>query len=389
MKNLRFNSGYLIRRSCVFGSVIPFTWIDFGLGRIFQVVVFLMFIFFLKTKLNTRSIFHFSVVILFFTIVSIPNATNDTFKQLLILICVLPIATALYSQITLTEFYKDIFYTLQIFILISIGVVFIKVPTAFDNIYGDDLSTNFLQINGIFDSANYFYLIVNAYLVSLTGAWTSISNRSRAFSLVLIVLLAFVIFQYPLTSRVFIITIIFCTLVRFVSIKFTIFITFVAGILTFTFIDVVMQSSDSEYFKIHDLLRYGMFGNRTILWEASISAIVNKELFMFGYGLGNDHMAFKNIDLVGFEGLHPHSVIFSGILEFGLISFSLLSCIIAYVLYQKYIKIQNHKQKYQYIAFVSMILISGIFDTVFLKATNPLFAIFIFFLSSKVQKHGN
>ena len=214
-----------------------------------------------------------------------------------------------------------------------------------------------------------------------------LNKKSIFITLVLISIILMQIFNYPLVNRTAILAIVTYILVRFLGFK----ITLVLGLSLLTLLPAIIQLvselfDDNRIIKVTDFARYGIFGNRTIVWIAAIEALFRDNLFFTGYGLGNDVVALSRENTEKFKGLHAHSVIFSGILEFGLLPFKLFLFFTLLLIYVGLRKIQDRKLKIKAIAFISTLFVLGLFDTLYLKPTNPLFAIFWLFIISINQK---
>ena len=356
-------------------NFLCYSWIPLAeLARLLCLIFLTLSIKPSKQKLTSTRIFFF-VAFMIWSCASLWSPTNTLMSVFYTIYSVIIMAYVIminnqYNKLEIFVCLKNSLRTIMILSIISI-IIFPDISK--DNIFGGTIAGLGDQLTGIISTSNYFYMLLCFYIVSIIITKDVQTKKIEIIDLCAILLLIILITKNPLVNRISLATLILflCYYYKLVAI---LFIAIIGSILLYADIDF------ENLFKITDLVKFGILGNRGELWSNSISESLNNNLIFFGAGIGNeinflsDSMVYSN-----YKGLHAHSTIFSSLIELGLFkAFIYLFFIMVIVIYNLYYDKDNWKILFP-ILLTSIPFI--IFDTTIQKPTNILFLPFFLLLA--------
>ncbi len=307
-----------------------------------------------------------------------------SYRSLLILIVVLAIEFMITRKVTIEERLKSICIVLRLFFVISILAYISGDSRVSDNIYGNDTLITGNAFSGVFESVNYFFFFLYVYQFLILIQKSSL--KDKFFDIFIIILIYGIIFIVFLQiNRTFILSnlvfIYFYLFKDYFTVTFKLIISFFILAIVISIIEIESDLLQIYGIKISDILEYGIFGNRTILWAASIDAIIDNNLIFYGNGLGNQKLMLSTYDLTGVEGLHAHSTYFGILLDFGVIP-SLI--ILSYIFISSFNNLIKYRDIYKIdlFPFFFGLMVFSIFDSIFIEGFNSghfiVFTLFVF-----------
>ena len=266
---------------------------------------------------------------------------------------------------------------LRVFLIISMIFYLIGDSRVSDNIFGYDYLDYGNSFSGIFESVNYFFLFFLIY-IAIFFLINRISSSSKKIDLLITALIFLVVFlKFQNINRTFILGLFIFFTTFFWKYKFSRIIFFSSIILSILFFSVLnLEILDQYGIKTKDFVQYGIFGNRTLLWQTIIDILNNGNYLFSGVGFSNEVENLNNLNIPGFENLHAHNTYLTLAHEFGIV-FSLLLLIIVLYFSHKTIKRYNYL-----LPLFLVIVIFSFFDSLFIQGFNPahiiFYSIFIF-----------
>ena len=376
---LKINS-FKIFYFLVFIHVLGSTWLDYSsLFRFFGfLIVFPIAIY--KFKLPKKNLIILSILIfifslnLFFSI----NYSNSLYAFSLIILVLLN-EYVFSRDLKISQKLLVIKNCLRIFMILSILAYLIGDNRVSDNIYGNDELSFGNAFSGVFESVNYFYLFFLIY-ISLLFLVKSPKINFKYLNIdyfVILIITAIIVFKFQNINRAFILGL----LIFFVSyywtnkyIKFLFFTSIIFSSIYFTVLDLDFLSQYG--IKTKDFLEYGIFGNRTSLWNTVFEIIGNLSYVFSGVGISNETLSLSSFNIIGFENLHAHNTYLTLFHEFGfLFGFILLFLILI-------ISMRTVRNNKFLLPLSLIIIIFSFFDSLYMQGFNPshiiFYSIFIF-----------
>lgn len=386
--------------SCLTFFIYGITWLPFASEIRFIGLSLTAFFFAFK---KNQKIFNlkFVSIALFIAITNIIFSIDMlvSFRAFFILIIVLAIEYMITRNVSIEDRLKVIFKVLRLFFLLSIFAYVLGDSRVSDNIFGNDSLLFGNAFGGVFESVNYFYFFLFIYQFVLL-----IQNNSfkkNFFDLFIIgIIYSIILIVFPQINRTFILSnfifLYFYFFKEYFSVKFKLIISAILFAIVISAIQIESDLLTIYGIKIADILEYGIFGNRTILWNTSIEAMIDNNYIFYGNGLGNQKLMLANYDLTGFEGLHAHSTYFGVLLDFGLLP-SIL--ILGFIFFASIKNLLRYRDIYNIdlIPLFFGLMVFSIFDSIFIEGFNVghfiIFTLFVFsgllpkqkFLKNKLQ----